>query len=238
MAIPAHVTERDGEFQLFDLSRPTVGADFRPAATISVPTGIGGLHGIAAHPSLQGLAYVTATELVRLAADGRLMWRIDMGRPGSEKANTRASEALMDRGSDRLLIVDDTTGAIVAAAQLETSGHGAGFYAHADGSMIVDVGEGQDGVHILRCRLLGGSLNVEAFPRIDRVLIGFSPDGSQFMTVHHGSQKDVAFHSYPAGKVQRKFAVRAFGRQPRETAIEWAGGLPARERGSCRPCWL
>jgi hypothetical protein len=239
MTFPAYVIERAGQFHLYDLSEPVVGADFVPAAQVSVPSGIGELHESVAHPRLEGLVCATQTELTRLARDGRVLWRVDLGPSAGERVNSRVScgfsadgelvwvylpDALMDRGPDRLLVVDEATGTTLATATLSTAGHGAAFHAHPDGSMVVEIGEGQDGVPIFACRLADETLSVKAFPWFDRVLIGFSPDGSQFMTVDHSSQKNVAFHSYPDGKKRHKLGLRAFGKQPKETAIEWAGG--------------
>jgi hypothetical protein len=226
------------QFHLYDLSRPAVGGQFQPVASIDLPLERGRLHGYAAHPGLLGIAYVTETEAVRLGADGRVLWRLELGSPLGQTCIATANcgfsldgglvwiyqpDAMMNRGPDRIRVVD-TSGVVVAEAHLETVGQGAVVYAHLDGHMIVDVGEGQDGINIFRCQIQGDELAVHAYPWIDRVLIGFSPDGTQFMTVDHGFAEDVAFHAYPGGEVLTTLTMQDFGEQPEEATMEWSGG--------------
>lgn len=53
--------------------------------------------------------------------------------------------------------------------------------------------------------------------------MGLAPDGGHFMTVHHG-QEDVAFYTWPDGEVTLSVGVGAFGYDPEEAFVEWAGG--------------
>lgn len=224
----------DGRWHVYDLSENRLGS-LRPVASYDAPTERDSRE---AHPSLDGLVYATATHVVRLGADGSVRWRHELGEPTVPRYSAFVScefsldgefvwvyvpDALLDRGPDRLLVLD-ADGTAVAQAVLETAGHGAGLLAHPDGHMIVEIGEGQDGPTILRCRTEAGVLLMEKYPWFDRVLIGFSPDGSRFMTVDHGFGEDAAFHSYPSGEVVAVVTKSQLGAYDEEARIDWVGG--------------
>ncbi|MEU9036348.1 hypothetical protein AB0D45_15780 [Streptomyces sp. NPDC048352] len=93
-----------------------------------------------------------------------------------------------------------------------------------DGSIYLDIGEGQDGAIILRAAAgAGGEPEFVTYPWPDRCLIGLAPDGQQFMTVDH-EQADVAFHRHPSGEVLFTLPVEAFGYDAEEAFVEWSGG--------------
>jgi hypothetical protein len=132
---------------------------------------------------------------------------------------------MAERGrADHWAILDAETGAVIDKVDLGTSGHGAMHYAHPNGTdHLIDVGEGQDGSFIFRGSLSEGALDLFAYPWNDRCMIGLSPDGSHFMTVHH-EQADVVFHAYPNGDPVLQLSVDAFGHDPDEAYVEWSGG--------------
>ncbi|MEU6151849.1 hypothetical protein ABZ816_17805 [Actinosynnema sp. NPDC047251] len=186
--------------------------------------------------------YATDGELVCVDPAGVVLWRLDFGPvvrraylatvDGAFSADGGSvwlyrPEAMAGRGDgvDAWVVLDAATGRERARAELGTEGHGGRHFAHPDGvHVLLDVGEGQDGVQIYRGRLDGDALDLSAYPWGDRVLVGLSPDGGRFMTVDH-SQTDVAFHTWPAGEVVARFEVDAFGRDPDEGCVEWAGGF-------------
>lgn len=227
----------DGRLHLYDLSQNGVGS-LQPVASFEVPAELGALDGYAAHPMLDGLVYATATQAVRVGADGRVRWRIDLGMPTDPKSVCDVGcgfsidgefvwlyvpDALLDRGPDRLLVLD-ASGTTVAQTRLDTVGHGAGLQAHPDGHMIVDVGEGQEGIHILRCRTEAGVVLVEEYPWIDRVLIGFSPDGSRFMTRRPRVSGGRRVPRLSQREVVAAVTKTDLGDYDDEASIEWTGG--------------
>ncbi|MER6384999.1 hypothetical protein ABT274_34725 [Streptomyces sp. NPDC001127] len=148
-----------------------------------------------------------------LSLDGRTVW---VYRP----------DAMAGRGGgDQWVVYDADSGAVLVRRELETVGHGAGHYVHpVDGSIYLDIGEGQDGSVVLRGTAgADGEAEFVTYPWWDRCLIDLAPDGQQFMTVDHG-QADVAFHSHPSGDVLFTLPVEAFGFDPEETFVEWSGG--------------
>ncbi|MCC3772522.1 hypothetical protein [Streptomyces sp. UNOC14_S4] len=149
-----------------------------------------------------------------LSLDGRTVW---VYRP----------DAMAGRGGgDQWVVYDADSGAVLACRELETVGHGAGHHVHpVDGSIYLDIGEGQDGSVILRGAIgADGEPEFVTYPWWDRCLIDLAPGGEQFMTVDHG-QGDVAFHSHPGGDVLFTLSVEAFGYEPEEgTFVEWSGG--------------
>ncbi|MGY3200293.1 hypothetical protein ACVW19_000807 [Streptomyces sp. TE5632] len=148
-----------------------------------------------------------------LSADGRTVW---VYRP----------DVMAGRGGkDQWVVHDAGSGAVLARRELEAVGHGAGHHVHpVDGSIYLDIGEGQDGSVILRGTAgADGEAEFVTYPWRDRCLIDLAPDGQQFMTVDHG-QADVAFHRHPSGDVLFTLPVEAFGFDPEETFVEWSGG--------------
>ncbi|MEW2129834.1 hypothetical protein [Streptomyces sp. NPDC005435] len=128
-------------------------------------------------------------------------------------------------GCDQWVVYDADSGEVLARRQLETVGHGAFHHVHPlDGSVYLDIGEGQDGVVTVRGTLgADGVPEFTTYPWSDRCLIGLAPGGERFMSVEHG-QTDVAFHAHPGGDVLLALSVEDFGYDPEETFVEWSGG--------------
>ncbi|MFJ6483540.1 MULTISPECIES: hypothetical protein [unclassified Streptomyces] len=150
---------------------------------------------------------------VSLSLDGRTVW---VYRPDVMAGRGRA---------DRWVVYDADTGELLADWELQTVGHGGSHSVHpVDGSVYLDIGEGQDGSVILR-GVIGadGAPQCVTYPWPDRRLIDLAPGGQQFMTVDHG-QEDVAFHHHPGGEVLFTLSVDAFGYDPEDTYVEWSGG--------------
>lgn len=150
-----------------------------------------------------------------LSVDGRTVW---VYRP----------DAMAGRGGDQWVVYDTDSGTVLARRELETVGHGAGHHVHpVDGSIYLDVGEGQDGAVVLRGTAgADGEVEFVTYPWRDRCLIDLAPGGQQFMTVDHG-QEDVAFHRHPSGDLLFTLSLEAFGYDPEATFVEWCGGYLA-----------
>ncbi|MEV4680586.1 hypothetical protein [Streptomyces kurssanovii] len=192
-------------------------------------------------PDLERVVYTTLNGVVCLTLAGDLVWTSDFEphsdqrhghRPGCALSGDGRTvwvyrpDAMAGRGgTDQWVVHDAYSGAILARRELETVGHGAGHHVHpVDGSIYLDIGEGQDGSVILRGSAgADGEVEFVKYPWWDRCLIDLAPDGQQFMTVDHG-QVDVAFHRHPSGDVLFALPVEAFGFDPEETFVEWSGG--------------
>ncbi|MBK3562356.1 hypothetical protein [Streptomyces sp. MBT62] len=184
--------------------------------------------------------YTTLHAAVCVTADGTEVWRSRFEprsdqrhghRPGCVLSSDELvlwvyrPDAMAGRDRhDRWVALDAATGAVVAEAELSTVGHGGLHLLHPAGDEVfLDVGEGQDGSVVFRASLTGSRMDLTTYPWDDRCLIALSPDGHEFMTVHH-EQADVALHTYPDGEVRFALSVDAFGHDPDEVYVEWSGG--------------
>lgn len=216
-----------------DWGRLSPVAAFEPSAADDVVD-----HAVCA--DLQRAVYTTLNAVVCVTHEGTEVWRWALeplsDRPYGHRPGCVLSldgrtvwvyrpDSMAGRGlPDQWVALDAETGVIIAQADLETVGHGGQQFRHPAGEQILlDVGEGQDGSVIYRGALAGNRLDLVRYPWDDRCLIALSPDGNQFMTVHH-EQADVAFHVYPDGDVTLRFPVEAFEHDPDEVYVEWSGG--------------
>ncbi|MFF2521348.1 hypothetical protein [Streptomyces liangshanensis] len=209
-------------------------AEFRPAAGDEVVD-------VGVRPDLERAVYATANSVTCLTRSGDPVWTSYLEPRSDERYGHRPGcswsldgrtvwvyrpDAMAGRGRwDHWVVHDADNGAVLASWELETVGHGGEHHVHpVDGSIYLDIGEGQDGSVILRGTVgPDGEPRFVTYPWDDRILIGLAPDGGQFMTVDHG-QADVAFHHAPGGDVILSLSVDAFGFDPEETFMEWSGG--------------
>ncbi|MFE5771335.1 hypothetical protein ACFQ7O_23575 [Streptomyces sp. NPDC056485] len=229
----------DGRIHAYDLASAGFGelapaAVFRPRAGDEVVSS-------AVSPDLRRTVYTTLNEIVALDPAGEVAWTAPFEphsdaphghRPGCALAPDARTvwvyrpDVMAGRGpSDQWVVYDADSGTVLARHELETSGHGGIHLVHpTDGSVYLDVGEGQDGTVIFRgAAPAGAEPEFTTYPWVDRCLIAMAPGGEQFMTVDHG-QNDVAFHHHPTGEVLFTLAVEAFGHDPEADFVEWAGG--------------
>ncbi|MER5787309.1 hypothetical protein [Streptomyces sp. NPDC001980] len=196
--------------------------------------------GHAVSVGLRRAYYTTLDAVVCVTADGTEVWRSRFEprseqRHGHRPACVLSSDELVvwayrpdamagRKRPDQWVALDAGTGAVLAQAELPTVGHGGQHLLHPAGDeVLLDVGEGQDGSVIFRASLTGSRMDLVAYPWDDRCLIALSPDGHEFMTVHH-EQADVALHAYPHGEMRFTLSVEAFGHDPDEVYVEWSGG--------------
>ncbi|MER6349878.1 hypothetical protein ACWC10_03470 [Streptomyces sp. NPDC001595] len=185
--------------------------------------------------------YTTLDTVVCVSAEGAEVWRWEFEPRSAHRLGHRPSCVLSVDGHalwgyrpdamagrdrpDQWVALDAATGTLVAQADLDTVGHGGEQLPHrASGAVLLDVGEGQDGSVVHRASLTGAGMDLFRYPWSDRCLIGLSPDGRRFMTVHH-EQADVAVHAYPDGEVAFALTVDDFGHAPEEAFVEWSGGF-------------
>ncbi|MFD8024056.1 hypothetical protein ACFV6G_27010 [Streptomyces lavendulae] len=230
---------RDGLIHAYTIGSGALGT-LEPAAVFRPPGG-DEVVASAVRPDLERVVYTTLNGVVCLTRAGDPVWASDFEphsdvphghRPGcalspdGRTAWVYRPDAMAGRGGgDQWVVYDVDTGAVLARRELETVGHGAGHHVHpVDGSVYLDVGEGQDGSVIFRGTTgADGAVEFTAYPWWDRCLIDLAPGGEQFMTVDHG-QADVAFHRHPDGDVLFTLPVEAFGYDPEEAFVEWSGG--------------
>ncbi len=184
----------------------------------------------------------TAVECV--GADGAERWRLAFEAPAHSSVGwvdcefssdgaqvwVYRPDAMLGRGDggDRWLVLDAADGRVLAEAPLPTVGQGARQVMHPDGRhVLLDVGEGQDGVQLFRGALVGDRLEVHEYPWDDRCLVDVSPDGREFMTVGHG-EDDAVFHAFPDGEELCSFGLERFVSEDEEEeeqiTVAWSGG--------------
>ncbi|MFD8953978.1 hypothetical protein ACFV0B_34575 [Streptomyces xanthophaeus] len=230
---------RDGQIRAY-LTAPGAFGTLEPAAVFQPRAGDEVVES-AVQPDLERVVYTTLNGVVCLTRAGDVAWASDFEpysdvvyghRPGCVLSLDGRTvwiyrpDAMAGRGAgDQWVVYDADSGAVLARRELETVGHGAGHHVHpVDGSIYLDIGEGQDGAVILRGRAgADGEVEFVTYPWWDRCLIDLAPGGQQFMTVDHG-QADVSFHHHPSGEVIFTLSVEAFGYGPEETFVEWCGG--------------
>ena len=189
------------------------------------------------------VVYATLHAIVCIDREGTELWRYDLlpapsgsfvHDPDCAFSSDGAQvwvyrpDAVSDRHPvDRWVVLDACSGEVEAEADLHTAGHGATHFMHPDGDhVLLDVGEGQDGLAIFEGTLTKNGLEVHRHPWDDRCLAGISPDGSTFMTVEH-HQADIAFHRHPGGDTILKLTTDAFVSD--YAWFEWTGGFLAPE---------
>jgi hypothetical protein len=230
----------DGAIYAYDTNSRTSGT-LEPAAVFHPRPGDQVVESTA-QPDLERVVYTTLNEVVCLTRAGDVAWtssfephsdQLHGHRPGCALSTdgrivwVYRPDAMTGRaGADQWMAYDTGTGAVLARRELETVGHGAGHHLHpTDGSVYLDIGEGQDGSVILRATPAADDKpEFVTYPWTDRCLIDLSPDGEQFMTVDHG-QADAAFHLHPSGETLFALPAEAFGYDPEEDVfVEWCGG--------------
>ncbi|MFG2977153.1 hypothetical protein ACGFYY_29725 [Streptomyces sp. NPDC048331] len=230
---------RDGRIHAYVVDPDTFG----PLETAAVfPTRAGDeVEESVVRPDLERVVYTTRDGVVCLARSGDPVWASDFAprsdvrhghRPGCSLSPDGRTvwvyrpDVMARRGvTDQWVVYDADSGEVLARRKLETAGHGGLHHPQpADGSMYLDIGEGQDGAVVLR-GVIGadGAPRFVTYPWPDRCLIDVAPGGQQFMTVGH-DQADVAFHDHPGGDVLFTLPVEAFGYDPDDTFMEWSGG--------------
>ncbi|MFF7051680.1 hypothetical protein ACFY94_25310 [Streptomyces griseorubiginosus] len=239
--LPKVVTRhRDGQIHAYVVDSGAHGTlvpavVFRPLADDEVVASV-------VRHDLERVVYTTLNKVVCLTGAGDLVWASDFEphsdvrhghRPGCALSLDGRTvwvyrpDAMAGRaGGDQWVVHDAETGVILARRELETVGHGAFHFVHpVDGSVYLDIGEGQDGSVIVRGSAVGADSEPEfvPFPWSDRCLIDLAPSGRQFMTVDH-DQTDVAFHTHLDGDVLFTLPVEAFGYDPEACFVEWSGG--------------
>ncbi|MFF8271650.1 hypothetical protein ACF059_30335 [Streptomyces sp. NPDC016562] len=230
---------RDGLIHSYVIDAGTFGT-LQPVAVYQ-PRGGDEVETSVVRPDLERVVYTTLNGVVCLTRDGDLVWASDFERHSDVRHGHRPGcalsldgravwvyrpDAMAGRGDgDQWVVYDADSGAVLARRELETFGHGAGHYVHpVDGSIYLDIGEGQDGSLIVRGAAdVDGEVDFVPYPWPDRCLISLAPGGERFMTVDHG-QADVAFHRHPSGDVLFTLPVEAFGYDPEEAFVEWCGG--------------
>lgn len=228
----------DGRICAYDLAADATGVlspviAFRPSPDNEVVD-----HAVAA--GLQRAYYATLCAVVCVSADGAEVWRSPFDPQSDQRYGHRPScvlsldglvvwvyrpDAMAGRDRpDQWVALDAGTGAVIAQADLPTVGHGGRQLLHpTSNQVLLDVGEGQDGSVIYRASPTGTGMDLIGYRWDDRCLIDLSPDGHEFMTVHH-EQADIAIHTYPDGEVRFALTVDAFGHDPDEIYVEWGGG--------------
>jgi hypothetical protein len=235
---------RDGYLYVVDFA-DAGGGEVAPCAAFPFGGRPGDDYGAAVSPDAEFAVYATPAEAVRVDADGVVRWRLPFPEHSdrwSAYADCAFSldgrhvwiyrpDAMLGRGDgDLWLVLNPADGRVVAETALPTRGQGATQIAHPDGEyMLMDVGEGQDGMYLFRGGLDAGKITVYTYPWHDRCLIDVLPHGREFMTVSHDGT-DVVFHAFPDGARLREYTRDQFmsqetdGNEDETLHIAWGGG--------------
>ncbi|MFC4149967.1 hypothetical protein ACFO0M_27255 [Micromonospora mangrovi] len=176
-------------------------------------------------PDGNSAVHVTPTEVACVLADGTVRWRIALDEP-ARSSYARADcafsldgrqlwlylpDAMLGRGADRWWVLDPADGSLLAGTTLPTVGQGAAHAMHPDGrQVILDLGEGQDGLYLFRGGVEGDRLVVEEYPWHDQGCAALAPDGRSFMTLNH-EEDEISFWSFPEGQRRLSVTLDAFG---------------------------
>jgi hypothetical protein len=206
-----------------------------PRSTFKEP----GSEGHAVTRSRDRLIYATDTAVLKVDPDGREEWRFELGARGPKCGVSftdvelsaddslvwiYAPNAMADRGrEDEWIVLDAATGELRDRHTLPTVGHGGDQYPLSDGRMLLEIGEGQDGLQIY-LGMPGAEPHDYAWG--DRSLHGVSPDETRFVTVDHDAE-DLAVHAFPGGEVLFRCTLSAFGFRDDEedVFVEWSPGF-------------
>lgn len=194
-------------------------------------------------PNLDRAIYITSHSVVCINQNSDILWQYDLEPHSTQRHLCDCTctfsldgalvwvyrpDAMADRGSDLLVVLRADTGQEVGRTTLNSVGEGAQLLLHPDGRhILLDVGEGQDGVKLYRAVFTGDNIDLHSYEWDDRVLIDVAPDGRWFMTVDHG-RYDVAFHDFLSGEVMLRVPIEAFGYEyfgDDEACIDWNGGF-------------
>lgn len=207
----------------------------------------------AVSPDLACAIYTTTHSVVRTSQDGTPLWQYHL-QPRATSSYAPSTQCVFSLdsawiwayrpdveaqrdGPDLLVVLRAETGEEVARRELDTVGSGGQIALHPDGKhILLDVGEGQDGVRLFRAALstttAGQEIELYPYGWDDRCFIDISPDGKMFMTVDHG-RDDIAFHRFPDGEVLLKVSIEDLGYEmdedsgfmEDEACIDWNGGF-------------
>jgi hypothetical protein len=206
-----------------------------PRSTFQKP----GSEGHAVPGSRDRLIYATDTAVLKVDPDGSEEWRFELGARGPKCGVSYTDVALSsddslvwvyvpnamaDRGrDDEWIVLDAATGEPRARHELPTAGHSGDQFALRDGRMMLEVGEGQDGIQIY---LAGPGSAPRDYGWGDRSLHGISPDETRFVTVGHESDL-LAVHAFPSGDVLFECGLADFGfdEDVADVFLEWSPGF-------------
>lgn len=131
--------------------------------------------------------HVPAADSAAFLRTGRLL----VTAPNLEHATWR-DQTIVQRTTHRVLLIDPGLGAVLDETVLDVADAGVFAVAHpADGSVLLDAGEGQDGSQVFMVRDIGGQISVQHVLE-DVVIGGFSPDGDRLLILPHPSYEGPA----------------------------------------------
>ncbi|RAO72882.1 uncharacterized protein BHQ10_008894 [Talaromyces amestolkiae] len=230
-----------GEICAYHVSESGYGP-VQPAATFRVECSSKRL-GHAVAPNLDRAIYTTSHRVMCIRQNGDLLWHYDIEPRSIQHCSgvpkcvfsldgawvwVYRPDAMAKRGPDTLVVLRADTGQEVARTELDSIGEGAKLALHPDGRhILLDVGEGQDGVKLYRAAFTGSDIDLHSYGWDDRCLVDVAPDGQWFMTVDHG-QYDIAFHAFLSGEVVLQVPVETFGHEyfgEDEAGMAWNGGF-------------
>jgi hypothetical protein len=116
---------------------------------------------------------------------------------------------------DQWCVFDAETGAVRRWWWLDAEATGSSAHPHPSGTVLLDLGEGQDGSRIY---LGDPATALVALPGVDRALAGLHPSGDRFLSVPRDGS-GLVVHAFPGGA-----RVGTEPGSPAPAAGEWYGG--------------
>jgi hypothetical protein len=113
-----------------------------------------------------------------------------------------------DSRADRIVVLDSRTHTIVAEASIPRTGYAHRVVIHPGGTAaIIESAAGQDESVLWRAVLNPNGLSVDQLNTSDRVMGGFSYDGTRFITTPHAGDGSIIIHSWPDARVVDSLAA-------------------------------
>jgi hypothetical protein len=235
---PAITRYLNGELRAYQVPS-TVDEPLGPVATYRIEPEDEEVLSHAAAPDLNRAVFTTCNKAICIGQDGGMLWRYEF-EPHTTQDFPRTAcifsldgtwvwlyrpDAMTSRGPDLLVVLRADTGEVVARAELDSVGQGAELVQHPDGRhVMLDVGEGQDGVKLFLAALTDGGIDLRSYGWDDQVLVDIAPGGWFFMTIDD-CRSDVAFRAFPSGEVVLHLPITAFGYEDDDSLMDWNGGF-------------
>ncbi|MEU5695458.1 hypothetical protein [Actinosynnema sp. NPDC020468] len=179
--------------------------------------------GHAVAPTLDRAVHTGPDHVVCVDRDGKVLWRTGFGH-AEFSADGRVVWLYQPGDGDRWVVLDAASGVERAGVDLTSEGVAGVHFVHPDGRhVLLSVGEGQDGVQVYLGSFDGTAILHTAYPWHDRVVLGFSPGGGEFLSVAH-DQTDLEIHRFPTGDVITRATVEDLG-YDNEMCFDWTGAF-------------
>jgi len=207
----------------------------RDLGSFALPADALGVHGATRDGSR--LAVSALQRVVVIDHAGRELWQFEhpsWGDGGSERgsccfsADDRVVWAHVPRdwSPDEWVVLDAETAEVMGRAGLSCKSAGSQAVPHPDRRHVgLAVGEGQDGSRVYWGSVQEGSVAVNEYPALERVLAGISPSGEVFVTTPH-SEGPLQVHRFPDGSIMGSLEPETVFGDGDDDGFNFSAGFP------------